>query len=121
MAATTPTQGLIPQRLRRTLLLGLLGLLGIALLLLAMLPYLVSLDSIKGQLVAQLEAALQRQVEVGAVRLQLLSGLGVGLEDVTIYNPPGWQSPYVLKAGRLSVKVAWWPLLHRRLEVTTLR
>jgi AsmA-like C-terminal region/AsmA family len=120
MAATTPAQVMTPQRLVRKLLFGLLGLVGFSLLMLVMLPYIVSLDSIKGQIVAHIEAALQRQVDVGAVRLQLLSGLGVGLEDVTIDNPPGWQQPYLMKAGRLSVKVAWRPLLRRQVEITKL-
>jgi hypothetical protein len=118
MAATTPAQGMTPLCLVRKLLLGLLGLVGLALLMLVIVPYIVSLDSIKGQIVAHLEAALQRQVDVGAVRLQLLSGLGAGLEDVTIYNSPGWQQPYLMKAGRLSVKVAWRPLLRRQVEIT---
>ena len=120
MAATTPAQDMTPRRPARKLLLGLLGLVGFALLVLVMLPYIISLDSIKGQIVAHLEAALQRQVDVGAVRLQLLSGLGAGLENLTIYNPPGWQQPYVMKAGRLSVKVAWRPLLRRQVTITKL-
>jgi AsmA-like C-terminal region/AsmA family/Domain of Unknown Function (DUF748) len=119
MASTKPTPGTTPRRLARKLLLGLLGLIGFVLLLLVMLPYVVSLDSVKGQIVAQIEAALQRKVDVGAVRLQLLSGLGAGLEDLIIYNPPGWQQPYFIKAGTLSVKVAWRPLLlQRQLEIT---
>src|SRR5262245_28358117 len=85
-------------RLGRKLLVLLLGLVGGALLALALLPYVVSLDSVKGQLIGQLEAALHRQVSVGTLRLQLWSGLGVGLKDVTVYNPTGWQHPYVLKA-----------------------
>src|SRR5262245_32765887 len=83
MTALAPPGGLTrmtPQRLGRNLLLVLLGLVGCALLVLALLPYLVSLDSVKGQIVGHLEAALGRRVDVGAVRLQVLSGLGAGLE-----------------------------------------
>jgi AsmA-like C-terminal region/Domain of Unknown Function (DUF748) len=104
--------------LGRKLLLVLLGLVGCALLVVALLPYIVSLESVRGQIVGHLEAALHRKVDVGAVRLQLLSGLGAGLEDVTIYNPPGWQQPYVMKAASLSIKVAWRPFLQRRIEIT---
>ena len=106
------------QSLGRKLLLVLLGLVGCVLLIMALLPYVVSLDRVKDQIVGRIEAALHRKVDVGAVRLQLLSGLGAGLEDVTIYNPPGWQQPHVLKAATLSIKVAWWPFLHRRIEIT---
>jgi hypothetical protein len=119
MASTKSPLGTTPQRLARKLLLGLLGLVGFVLLLLVLLPYVVSLDSVKGQIVTQIEAALQRKVDVGVLRLQLLSGPGVGLEDLIIYNPPGWQQPHFIKAGTLSVKVAWPPLLLRRqLQIT---
>src|SRR4029453_5249014 len=104
--------------LGRKLLLVLLGVVGCALLVVALLPYIVSLESVRGQIVSHLEAALHRKVDIGAVRLQLWSGLGAGLEDVTIYNPPGWQQPYVMKAATLSIKVAWRPFLQRRIEIT---
>jgi AsmA protein len=120
MVSTKPAHGMTSPHLVRKLLLGLLGLVGCFLLVLVMLPHIVSLDSVKGQIVAQIEAALQRRVEVGAVRLQLLSGPGAGLEDLIIYNPPGWQQPYFMKAATLSVKVAWRPLLRRRVEITKL-
>jgi uncharacterized protein involved in outer membrane biogenesis len=107
-----------PQSLGRRLLLVLLGLVGAALLVVALLPYVVSLDGVKDQIVGRIEAALQRKVDVGAVRLQLLSGLGAGLEDVTVYNPPGWQQPHIMKAATLSIKVAWRPFLQRRIEIT---
>jgi uncharacterized protein involved in outer membrane biogenesis len=118
MAAATPTPGLRPRHRVRMLLLVSLGLAGFVGLLLVMLPYLVSLERVKAPIVARLEAILQRQVDVGAVRLQILSGLGVGLEDLIIYNAPGWQQPYFIKADTLSVKVAWWPLLQRQVEIT---
>jgi AsmA-like C-terminal region/AsmA family/Domain of Unknown Function (DUF748) len=107
-----------PQRLGRKLVVVLLGLVVFVLLVVALLPYVVSLDSVRDQIVGRIEAALQRKVEVGAVRLQILSGLGAGLEDVTIYNPPGWEQPHLLKAATLSVKVAWRPLLQRRIQIT---
>lgn len=118
MAAATPTPGLRSYRRVRMLLLVLLGLVSFVGLLLAILPYLVSLERVKGPIVARIEAALQRQVDVGTVRLQILSGLGLGLEDLIIYNAPGWQQPHFIKADTLSVKVAWRPLLRRQVEIT---
>ena len=108
------------QGLGRKLFLVLLGLVGCVLLVVALLPYVVSLDSVRDQIVGRIEAALHRKVAIGEVRLQLLSGLGAGLEDVTIYNPPGWQQPYVMKAATLSIKLAWRPFLQRRIEITKL-
>lgn len=120
MPAATPVSERRPHRrwwILAILGLGLLSLVGV----LVLLPYVVSLERVRGPIIAQVEAALQRQVEVGAVHLQILSGLGVGLQDLTVYNPPGWQHPHVIKAGSLSVKIAWWPLLHRRLQITSLQ
>jgi AsmA protein len=117
MAAAMPAPGLRPHRRTRIFLWVVLGLVSFAGLLLVILPYLVSLERVKGPIIARLEAALQRQVDVGTVRLQILSGLGLGLEDLTIYNAPGWQQPHFIKADTLSVKVAWWPLLRRQIEI----
>jgi AsmA protein len=105
------------RRLGRKLFLLLLGLLGLIILILAILPYVISLDSVKGQIVAQAEEALQRKVDIGQVRLQILTGLGAGLEQLTIHNPPGWQQPYFVKVGTLAVKVAFLPLLRRKIEI----
>jgi AsmA protein len=98
-----------------------LGLVGAVGLLLVMLPYVVALDRVKGPIIARAEAVLQRQVEVGAVRLQIFGGLRFDLDDLAVYNPPGWQHPHLIKAGTLSVKVALRPLLRRQLQVTTVQ
>jgi hypothetical protein len=113
--AVTPRQS---QRWGRTILRVGLSVMALLALTLALLPYVVSLDPVKARIITQIEAALQRHVDIGAIRLQLLSGLGVGIEGLTVYNAPGWQHPHLLKIDRLSVKLAWWSLLHRRLEVT---
>jgi len=101
----------------RRLLLVLLGIVAAVVLLLAVLPYVVSLGSTRARILAAAESALHRNVEAGAIRLQILTGLGVGLEDVTVHNGAGWESPALLSAKRVSVKVAFWPLLSKRVEV----
>jgi hypothetical protein len=120
--ATAPSGRAVPphrsRRVGRTILLIGAGALGLSALTLALLPSIVSLEPVKERIVAQVEAALHRKVDVGALRLQIFSGLGVGIEDLTVYNPPGWRQPHVLKAAMASVKVAWRPLLRRRLEIT---
>jgi AsmA protein len=97
-----------------------LALIGLLVVILAVLPYVISLEGVKERIVAQAETALQRDVDIGQVRLQLLTGLGAGLEQLTISNPPGWQRPDFVKVGTLSVKVAFWPLLQRNIEVSRL-
>src|SRR4029079_5525924 len=85
--------------------------------LLAALPYVLSLDATRARMLAAAESALHRKVEAGAIRLQIFTGLGVGLEDVAVKNPSGWESPDLLSARRVSVKLAFLPLLSRRVEV----
>jgi hypothetical protein len=85
--------------------------------LLAALPRLLDLESLRRRILASAEAALHRKVEAGAIRLQIFSGLGAGLENLVVRNPPGWESPDLLTAKRISVKVAFLPLLSRRVEV----
>ena len=90
---------------------------GVLVLAVLALPYLVSLDALRLRVVEKAEAALHRKVEVGKVRLQILTGLGAGVEKVVVHNQAGWESPALLTADEVSVKVAFWPLLSRRVEV----
>jgi hypothetical protein len=68
---------------RRLLLVGavVLGLFAVAIL---ALPYVVSLESTKSRILAAAESALHRQVEAGAIRLEILSGLGAGIEKAAV-------------------------------------
>ena len=119
--ATAPSESRVKRRRRgRMLLVFAVGFAGLIILALACLPYLVSLERINGPLVSHVAAALHRQVDVGAVRLQLLTGLGVTLENLRIENPPGWPQPRFLKIGTLAVKVAFLPLLRGKIELTTM-
>ena len=107
-------------RFSRRLGFVLLGLVGLLLLIAAALPYVVSLDTMRAKVVAAAEATLHRKVEIGAMRLQIFSGLGASVEHVVVHNGKGFESPSLLSADRVSVKVAFWPLLSRRLEVRRL-
>jgi len=120
MSAPLSTSPRRPRRLGRTLLLLLGGVLGMLLLVLVLLPYVISLDGVKAQIAAQTEAALRRRVDIGQARVQLLTGLGAAFEEVTIHNPSGWQQPDFVKVRTLSVKVAFLPLLRRKIEVSQL-
>jgi AsmA protein len=84
------------------------------------LPYLVSLDSMRARAIAAAESSLHRKVEIGAMRLQIFSGLGAGIEHVTVHNKSGFDSPALVSADSVSVKVAFWPLLSKRVEVRKL-
>jgi hypothetical protein len=82
------------------------------------LPYVVSLDSMKARVIAAAEAGLHRKVEIGTMRLQIFSGLGARVDGVLVHNKPGWESPALFSADRVSVKIAFWPLLSGRVEVS---
>jgi AsmA protein len=93
------------------------ALAGLLLLLVLALPYVVSLDALRTRVVAAAEEALHRKVEIGAMRIQILSGPGAGVEKFVVHNTAGFESPALVSAERVSVKVAFWPLLSRRIEV----
>src|ERR1700674_262880 len=86
-------------------------------MLLVALPRIVSLDAVRARVIRAAESVLHRKVEAGAIRLEIFSGLGVGVERVAIHNRDGWggASP-LLSIEHVSVKVAFWPLLSRRVE-----
>ena len=90
---------------------------GLLLLVVLALPYLVSLDAMRARVAATAESVLHRKVEIGKMRLEILSGLGAGVEKVAVLNQPGFETPALVSADRVSIKVAFWPLLSRRVEV----
>ncbi len=101
----------------RPLLLTLALGAGILLALVIALPYIVSLDSVRARILGAAEASLHRGVEAGPIRLEIFSGLGAGIEKFTVKNGPGWETPALASIDRLSIKLAFWPLLSGRVEV----
>ena len=96
---------------------GLAGVGVLLLVLLALLPSLLSLESVRSRILSAVGSSLHRKVEAGAIHLDLVSGLGARIENVVVRNPPGWETPALTTVDRLSVKLAFWPLLRRRVEV----
>jgi AsmA protein len=92
-------------------------LLGVLILLVLALPYVVSLDTVRARVIRAAEESLHRKVEIGKMRIQILTGLGAGVENVAVLNGQQWSTRALMSAGRASVKVAFWPLLSRRIEV----
>jgi len=81
------------------------------------LPRLVPLERIRAHALTAAEEALHRPVEAGDVRLEIFSGLGAGVENLAVRNGPGWESPALFSAQRVSLKLAFWPLLRHRVRV----
>lgn len=101
----------------RRILVALAILVGLLIAALAVLPSVLSFDSVRTRLLAAAESALHRKVEARTIRFQIFSGLGARAEGVVVHNEPGWETPALLTAERVSVKLAFWPLLSRRIEI----
>jgi hypothetical protein len=101
----------------RRALVVLAALVGLVLALLLALPYVLSLDAMRARILASAESTLHRKVDAGRIRLQILGGVGAGLDGLVVHNGPGWESPALLTARRVSIKLAFWPLPSRRIEV----
>ena len=80
-------------------------------------PSLLSLESVRSRILSAVGSSLHRKVEAGAIHLELVSGFGARIEKFVVRNPPGWETPALTTVDRLSVKLAFWPLLRRRVEV----
>ena len=104
-------------RLLRGLVIALVAVLLLLGALLLALPRLLSLDAIRARVLSAISAALHRPVEAGAIRVEILSGLGAGIDGLVVRNPSGWETEALARIDRLSVKVAFWPLLKKRVEV----
>ena len=96
------------------------ALAALVLIVLLALPYVVSLDSVRARVIAAAESSLHRKVEIGAMRLQILSGLGAGVDRLVVHDRRDPAGPPLLTAAKASIKVAFWPLLSRRVEVRAL-
>ena len=102
---------------RRRLLLALALGVGLLAALVLALPSIVSLDAMRSRILGAAEASLHRKVEAGSIRLEIFSGLGAGIDQFMVRNRPGCVSPALASIEHLSVKLAFWPLLSRRIEV----
>ena len=78
-------------------------------------------DRLAPVLTASLERALQRKVEVGAVRLHLLTGPGFTLSDVVIHEDPAISAEPLAYVTSLVVRLRLSALLRGALEFSALR
>lgn len=65
----------------------------------------------------RMERALNRDVEIGGVGLDLFPGLDVEIRELAVAGPEGMEAPSLAEVERLRLGVALWPLLRRRVEV----
>jgi len=70
-------------------------------------------------LLARLAASFGRPVEVGRFGFNLLSGLRLEAQSVSVADDPQFGYEYFLRAERLTASVRWWALIHGRFEFDT--
>lgn len=92
----------------------------IALLIVAALaaPMFINQDTIKAQLVAQVKKATDRTLEIkGETSVTLFPNIAVSAEDVTLSNPEGFTTPYLVSLKKLATGAELMPLLRGELIV----
>jgi uncharacterized protein involved in outer membrane biogenesis len=81
-------------------------------------PQFVDLNRFKGPIAAELAALTGRAVEFrGPLGLSLLPGPTITARDVRLANPPGAAAEDMVRLRAVEVKLAFWPLLARRVEI----
>jgi uncharacterized protein involved in outer membrane biogenesis len=81
-------------------------------------PQFIDLNRFKGPIAAELTAQTGRPVELrGPLGLSLLPGPTVTARDVRLANPPGAAVEDMVRLRAVEVKLAFWPLLARRIEI----
>ena len=91
----------------------------IALLVIAVLalPFVVSLDRYRDRIAALLSESVGRPVTLGGIHLTILTGLGADIDRVVIHDLPEFQAEPLAAIQTAAVRVAFWPLLRRIVEV----
>jgi len=81
-------------------------------------PQFIDLNRFKAPIAAELTAQTGRTVELrGPLALSLLPGPTVTARDVHLVNPPGAVVGDMVRLRAVEVKLAFWPLLARRVEI----
>jgi uncharacterized protein involved in outer membrane biogenesis len=103
------------------ILLGIVGGIVVLLILLSVLVKVVfTKEKLLALMVPKIEAALDRKVEVDDVGVSIWGGLGADVKGMTVFNRPGFAQPALFRFDELSIRVKFWPLLRRRIEISKL-
>jgi AsmA protein len=89
------------------------GVVVVLLILVLMLPFVIDANRFRPEIESSLDAALNRKVEIGNIRLSILSG-GVTVENITISDDPAFNKEPFLKAKSLNVNLDLMPLIFSR-------
>ena len=89
------------------------GIIVVLLVVAVLLPFMIDANRFRPEIESSLNSALNRKVEIGNIRLSILSG-GVAVENVTISDDPSFNTGPFLKARSLSVNLELLPLIFSR-------
>jgi len=77
-------------------------------------------DKIIAMIIPKIEEALNREVSVGDVSVSIWGGIGLRLSDLAVKNPGGFKADNFMELDDLDVKVKFFPLLKKRIEITNI-
>ena len=89
------------------------GLIVLLLIVAALLPFVIDANRFRPEIESSLNTALNRKVDIGNIRLSILSG-GVTVENIAISDDPAFNNGPFLKAKSLKVNVEMLPLIFSR-------
>ena len=103
--------------MKKKVLVTLAIVVAVLIVLIVALPFLIDANQFKPTLESKLSSALDRKVEIGNIRLAILSG-GVSVDDVSIADDPAFSRSPFLQAKQLTAGVALIPLIFsKQIEV----
>ncbi|MFZ4540436.1 MAG: AsmA family protein [Rickettsiales bacterium] len=95
------------------------GLIALIIIAAIAIPMLVSAEYIKAQLVEQVKKATGRELQIkGEAKITVFPNIAIEVEDVTLGNPGGFTSPYLVHIDKLATGAALKPLLSKELRIT---
>lgn len=95
------------------------ALIGFVIVALLAAPMFISADFLKQQLATQVKNATGRELVIkGNTSIKLFPNIAVSAEDVTLGNPEGFASPYLVSLKKLETGAALKPLLAKELRIT---
>jgi len=89
------------------------GVVVLLILVAVLLPFVIDANRFRPEIESSLNTALNRKVDIGNIRLSILSG-GVTVENIAISDDPSFNTGPFLKAKSLSVNLELLPLIFSR-------
>jgi len=77
-------------------------------------------EKIKQMAIDEMSSNLERTVTIDDISVSFLGGIGAYLEGIKISNPDAFDEPYFLRAEALDIKLQFWPLLKKQVQIDKL-